>query len=1384
MNQKLGYKSSSMILDRFLLLPLLMFIILSTSLVGQANTYRFKHFTTEEGLSHHHVKCSIEDSNGFIWIGTVDGLNRFDGYTFKTFYHDAKDSMSLNSDRINTLFLDSRGIIYVGTNIGLNRYNPIEDKFYRVPIMFNKEDVSANHVNDIEEDKKGNIWIATEDGIIVLNKDLDVINRYLNESNESNSIPNSDISQLLFDKDNKLWIGGTQTISRLNIETGSFTHYSLKDKFRIDKDHPVNVIAEDSKGRIWIGSNRSGLSLFDRKKQEFNYYELSSIEEDDVLRNRVRDISEDENGNLWLATFDGLIIFNPDTKLETKIIHDTRDPYSINNNGVTSILRDKRGNYWLGVFYGGINYLDKNFNSFRHYQHTGNERGPSYNVITYIEEGTDDEIWIATDRGGLNLFNPISGTFEYFQQEISIGGSAANHIMHIEAGVQGNLWIGTLYGGLFSFDIKSKKFTKIKFYDSQSEDLSINRIKSLKLDSKGNLWVAHSAGIHYYNPKTKEDLNFVEHFGQDFPLNNINTIHEDRQGNIWFGMSNKDGLIKIEGDSWEFEKYNIPAVQCIFEDNENIWIGSGSKLFRIDNKTENIETFESKQLSNSSIIGILDDDSDHLWLSTTNGLFQFHKSNVDFTRMHREHGLENDLFKRNASIKSSNGDLYFGGINGIIAFDPEDISEEAFVPQIEIIDITVGSHKTNKTAYSPSKGVLDNKGILNLPYHQNILFIDFVAFNYSQAEKTEYAYRLEGFDDWNYIGTDHKATYTNLDPGTYSFQIKATDSNGIWSSQSKPLAIYIAHPPWNTWWAYLLYLMGAISLSILIKNNVSNRLKLENELRLEHFKNVQEKELHELKYRFFTNISHDLRTPLTLIIGPLGKLLQSHQGDSTIRSLYTTAYKNAEHLLRLVNQLMDFRKLETNHTQLRCAVGNIVLFMYEIFISFQEQARFRNIEYSFDSDQKNINLFFDRDKIEKIFYNLLSNAFKYSPDNSDIKVLVHIDHNISDSFPEGHLQITIQDSGIGIPATDIEGIFDRFSRIDNSNYNSDLSSGIGLNIAKGFVELHKGKIFVDSILHSGTNIMVQLPIGSAHLNTESIITDFQSSESESHYNELSLENTEGQYVVPKKNNDHKEEETLPLILLVEDNIDIQFYIAGIFNADYRIVTANDGQDGWEKALRHNPDLIISDVMMPKMNGIELCSRLKREIKTSHIPVILLSARTSLVFKVNGLETGADDYVGKPFAHQVLELKVKNLIESRKKLRDRFVNEFNLSPKELAVTTADERFLDILIKSTEKHMKNPEFGIEFLSKEVQMTRGHLYRKIKALTNMTATGFVRSIRLQTAANLLKNTLMNINEVCYEIGFQDPNYYRKCFKNRYGVSPSEYRKNPSEHLAIGRE
>lgn len=1365
-------------MSRFLLT--LLAICLNFAAIAQPTTYRFKNLSTEQGLSSHLVSCIIEDDLGFMWIGTNDGLNRFDGYEFKTFYHNEKDTNSISSNQIQYLHTDKDGDLWIATSNGLNRLNRQTNNFDRIRLIKGDNDFSELVIRVVKEDATGQLWLGTTKGLLVIDKAGNIKNHFKNDPNNRQSLAEDRVGQILFDKKGGVWVGTEKHVNRLNLGDNNFTRFPLDIQVPLDKHPPINDLFQDSKGRIWVTSRISGLNLFDEKQQAFQYYPLKSIPAGDLLLHRTRDIYEAPDGKLWIATYDGIILFDPETDIETKIVHDPNNEYSLSHNGVNRIYEDKRGNLWIGVYIGGVNYLDKNINAIQHYQYTGDKYGPSFNVTSTIAEDKSGKIWLGVERDGLNCFDPITQTFKYYKQDSKLyqNSAAANHIREIAVGKANNLWIGTFYGGLFSFDLATEKFNPIPLIDKNGADLRLAQINSLEVDVKGNLWIASDAGLHYYDTQNKTLLKeLTELQGLDLK-GTVATIFEDLTGNIWISTSQENGLLYLDNTTGEAKKFALDNVQAIYQDVANeLWLGTKRDgLSHLNIKTGAIKKYPLGKINNKGVYGILAGNANNLWLSTDKGIYNFNKADYSLKSFQKEDGIKGNQYKRNAFLEASDGRLYFGGSKGFCVFDPSKIGDENFSPNIVITDFLIASAKEGASQKDNESEFLVKNELIELPWHQNTFFIDFVAINYSRPDKTQYAYKLDGFDDWNYIGNRRNATYTNLNPGSYTFQIKATNGDGVWNSESEILKLHIATPPWQTWWAYLGYLMAISAIIYFVQLNIRNRIRLKNELQLEHLKREQVQQFHELKYRFFTNISHDLKTPLTLIMGPLEQLLNYYTSDVQVRRQLTVAYKNGERLLNLIGQLMDFRKLETNHNQLRVAQGNFTRFANEIFLSFQEAARFRGIDYTFEAEAEPIMVYFDRDKLEKVLFNLLSNAFKYTPDGGLIQVIL-ASHAPTEKFKEGHLRLSIQDSGKGMTEQVKKHLFNPYVLGDSPTFNQESSSGIGLSIAKGLTDLHKGTIEVTSEFGEGSTFMLCLPLGKTHLSEEAILGDFNDSDAPVHYLKSGAELAEAVKekvtniaVQPPANIAEQ-----PLLLIVEDNPDIQQYIVDIFQQDYRLLLATNGKQGFDKALKNNPDLIISDVMMPEVNGIDFCSQVKRELKTSHIPVILLSARTSLIFKVNGLETGADDYINKPFSQKVLQLKVKNLLATRKSLQQRFRKEANLNLKNIAVSTADERFLEKLIQLIETNMKEPKFGVEYLGGELRITRVHLYRKIKALTNMTATEFVRTIRLRFAKKLLTTTFLNINEVSYEIGFQDPSYFRKCFKQQFGVSPTKYRDNP---------
>ncbi|MEZ5038458.1 MAG: two-component regulator propeller domain-containing protein [Saprospiraceae bacterium] len=1368
-------------------ISLLSFLLIFQLATAQSNTYRFKQFNTEQGLSNPNVKCIIEDQFGFIWVGTNDGLNQYDGYQFNVFHHQLEDSTSLSSNQVSAMALDHKGQLWIGTYDGLNRFISASANFERIPLKSKYGDFSAVHINAIKEDDQGFLWLGTNEGVLVLNPEGGIEVHFMHDENDPGSLSSNLIGSILFDANGEVWIGAHKYINRLNKQTHTFERLPLARKFDLEKGPPIHSIYQDAKGRIWAISHSAGLNLYDPENRKFNYFSLKSVPEYDLLLHRIRAIHEDVDGALWLGTYNGIIIFNPEKGTEKRIVNDPNNDYSLSHNGINCIFEDQRKNLWIGGFYSGVNYLDKNLNAIRHYQYTGDKYGPSFNVISSLAEDQNGKLWIAVEREGLNCFDPLTQTFEYYKQTQTPQSSAAqNHIKEIAMGHNNTLWIGTLFSGLFSFDIQTKQFTPIALVEEGKPDFNVFRIRNLLVDSKDNLWVVSNAGLHYYDTKLKKVIPSESTFIQENIGSSISAMFEDRQHNIWVGTGGEDGLFCFNLKNKTYKKYNVPKVLSIFQDTDNVlWLGTKNNGFHALNMSSGLlQEHVLGDVSEDEIYGILPDDHGNLWISSRKGILKFNKKNDTYKLFQEEDGLEGQQYKKSSNLRSSTHKLYFGSTKGFLVFNPADLGDETFAPSVVITNFNSVSSRKGATINNSQFKTPLKEASLQLPWHQNTLFIDFVAINYSRPEKTQYAYRLEGLDDWNYIGNRRNATYTNLDPGHYSFQVKATNGDGVWISESKVLQLYIPPPPWKRWWAYALYILFLAGIALVLLQMMRNRIKLQHQLKLEQLKQEQTQAFHELKYRFFTNISHDLKTPLTLLLGPVEKLLTYYSNDIQIRRQLNVAYKNGERLLYLINQLLDFRKLETNHTQLRTAKGNFVRFCHEVFLSFLEEARHRGMDYHFVAEAEDIQVYFDRDKIEKVVYNLLSNAFKFSPDGGSINVVISASSETTDTFKSGYVQLKIIDKGVGMTNPTLETLFSPYA--DNgtaTTYNQERSSGIGLSIVKGLTDLHHGTIEVESEYGKGATFYLRFPLGKAHLQTTEILADFNNSDAAIHYKKTKNWNPAypPQQAPLINETPQANKENQPLLLIVEDNQDIQQYIIDIFQADYRILLAADGKEGLSLAMASNPDLIISDVMMPKMNGIEMCSQLKQELKTSHIPVILLSARTSLIFKVNGLETGADDYISKPFSPQILQIKAKNLLSSREKLKERFRTEATLSLQSLAVTTADERFMENLIRLIEKNMKDPSFGVEFLGKELRMTRVHLYRKIKALTGLTASEFVRNVRLRYAAKLLSNSFLNINEVSYEIGFQDPSYFRKCFKQMFGISPTQFRDKPSSPLEV---
>lgn len=1336
-------------------------ITLRTALPAQVPALRFKTYSTDEGLSNATVHTILQDSHGFMWFGTSNGLNRFDGYRFQVFRQQCDTPHGLTSNLINCLFEDQNGVLWIGTDKGLNYFVPREQQFYEQAL---NDSLGTVNVRALIEDAQGQLWIGGSNGLWVFDQER---KHWQHFPSGADGPSGQIISRLMIDSRGHLWIGSENGIDRYDPQSSEFFHYSLESKFAMDRLSLPKFIFEDSKGNIWTAAYNNGLNCLSPQSTQFRPYPVTNISENDYLQNRIRDIHEDQEGNIWLATYRGIVIFNPESGQERLIKEMPTNPNSLSHEALTCFFEDPQGNLWIGSFWGGVNYFDKSYNYFQHYQNTGEKDGLSYNIITSFAEDTDQKIWISASRGGLNVFDPQTGKIrQYLQEESDPLPSSINHIQLVEADPEGNIWLGTLYGGLHCFNTQRKQFKPVRV---ATANINFENIKSMRFEPGRGLWLGTRDGLLLYHPDSGEVEKFKPPVGFGADLKEANCIVTGNVPNtLWIGnQSMEHGLVRLHIDQRSFESFDIPQVNCVtLAEDGRLWAGTnGYGLYVLNQSTGELKHYPPDEEFNGQIFGILEDDSHQLWMSTSDGLVCFSPRDDSFRYFRNGDGIQGNQFIRNAFLKTAKGDFYFGGTEGFNVFDPAQIKDNHFLPQVAITNIQTGSRSGQPRNLEPVYMSPAEAGPLRLKHFENTVFFDFVALNYSKPDKTQYAYKLEGFDEWNYIENRRNATYTNLSPGHYTFKIKATNGDGRWTEPTSGLMIHVLPPPWKTWWAYGLYLLAAIFAFLIGRRAILHRIYLKNELRTEQLLRKQEQELHEMKVRFFTNISHELRTPLTLILGPLEKISRSFFGKSWMRNQLHVATQNAERLSTLIDQLMDFRKLETAHLELAAAKGNFVRFVYEVYLSFKEHAKFHNITYEFVSTDEQIEVYFDRDKMEKVLFNLLSNAFKFTPAGKTIRVSIS-----QDKAGPGFVQVAVADEGPGIPLEAQERVFDRFYQVKMPG-KSFHGTGIGLSLAKGFIDLHQGTIGVESAPGCGTNFFFRLPLGHDHLQREQILIDFQDSDSMQHYHQRPDRMAPSQMPVPVTNG--LLGRPLPSLLIVEDNREIREFMTDGFSRHYRVFQADNGRSGYEMAIAVNPDLIISDVMMPEWNGIDLCSKLKKDFRTSHIPVILLSARTALIFKVNGLETGADDYLTKPFSQEILELKVRNLIESRRKLRERFCREGSLNLSAAATTPTDEQFLERIVSLIEANLKNEEFNVAYLSREIALSRAHLYRKIKALTDMTATEFIRSIRLRRASKILREEpFLNINEVSYEVGIQDPSYFRKCFKQRYGLSPGKFR------------
>ncbi len=1322
--------------------------------VEVVNNLSFDFYSQEHGLSNNQIHCALQDKKGWMWFGTSQGVCRFDGYRFTVFKNDPDDSTSLKGNLVRVIYEDHKGQLWIGTEDGgLNKFDRGQETFQHFFYYEDPAPLKDVSVTSIQEDNQGNLWVGTETNLYLIENE----NR-LTEIKPSN-LPNfSEYFRVIrADQTGRIWIG---------TNTGLFIYHpatKLAEKVKFTEtlaNEEIWEIVSDQEGTVWVGTYANGMYAVNSTSLEAKHI---TIDPDNDRSNTVRAILKDPSGKYWIGTRGGLYLYDKIKGITAKYYHDDLEPKSLVNNSVLCITRDANGNVWIGTRQGLNLLIEGRINILGFKSLPGDNRYLNNSEIYSFWIDRKGDIWVGTENGGINILNRKTGRFSYLvPQKNNPNSLSSNCIKALMDDGKNNLWIGTYLGGLDVYNTQTGTFRHFKNDPSDPNSLSDNRVWSLLRDSNDDIWVGTSRGIDKYNADTD---GFV-HYTNLVSGQQVNWLSEDRDHCLWIGA---DGLIIYNPKNQDIIKF-AESTRCMLEDSKNrFWLTTLSHGIALFSKTKGVIRYfnEKNGLANNQTLAILEDNEHYLWISTTNGLSKFDPETKRFHNFSTKNGFQNDQFTYRAAYKLPSGEMMFGGISGFNIFDPAKIKSGDYFSPIVFTDLKIlnKSVRIGKDGNSVLTKSISETEKIELKYEQNSVALEFASFDYANIMGIQYSYYLEGFDkDWNEPSDNRVATYTNLNPGRYTFRVKTVSVDRQKSNTGPLLKITVLPPYWQTWWFRILIFLTILSLFYWLISFLQNREKLKNNL---VFEKIKAKKLHELdmmKLRFYTNISHEIRTPLTLILGPLEKLRNKTIPESEIKGHLDVMYRNANQLHQLINQLLDFRKMESGSLKLVLKRGDLVSFISDIVSSFGKLAEEKEIDLKFNAIKKEIVTNFDEDKIAKIMNNLLSNAFKFTAKGGKIVVNISLvfdaeeQDNSTEPTEKKMVEITVKDTGIGISESNLERIFNRFFQVDQIS--AQAGTGIGLALTKELVKLHNGKIFVNSKPGKSSKFTVQLPFDDLNIAGHPSDLPLSEKREESPREFLTDEQVNEQSIAGQK-----------IMLIVDDNADVRYFIKSHFSADYQILEAKDGLEGWTVALKTIPNIIISDVMMPEMDGFEFCRKIRKDERTSHIPILLLTALGSRDHEIEGLSQGADDYITKPFDLVILQTKIENILSVRQSLKQKYSGEMLLQPRNIMLSSPDERFLQKAIGVVENNISDPDLDIDRFAAEIGVSRMQLYRKLNALTEMTVKEFVRNIRLKRAAQLLVQKKINVSEVAYAVGFKDLSHFRKCFRQEFNMSASEY-------------
>lgn len=1297
----------------------------------------------EQGLSNNSVTCIFQDHKGFMWFGTYDGLNRYDGYEFSIFRKQPGNENSLLFNRVTAIEEDTRCNLWIGTLGGLSIYNAVTSKFAAlsyIPVGAGKPSPLAERINAIKTDQRGNIFVATNNtGLLVYRKDATTASQI-----PYSSLPRYDVVALEFDEEQRLW---------LFIRNEGLCQYDLATNTIRMVNNTVrngNCLKADSSGNMFVGASNGVYEL----KQHTNTLLPVFPTADNVVHFTFL-----KNRDLWIATDGGGIFIR---HVETGVITPLRTAEgqpAISSPAVYGIYQDKDSRIWIGTLRGGINVIDPGKARFKTIRHDPlNKNSLVDNFASSFSEDSSHNLWIATDGGGLSYWNRTANRFINYQHEKGNSRTPAGDLVTtVISDTDGRVWMSFWNNGISRFNPQSGTFETFTCFNpiTHKEDRNVWRLYK---DKQQQIWAStfDFGSLYRFN----RQKNTFELF--DDKLVDLLTIAEDRAGGLWVGEHNT--LIKIDPIQKKHQQYTIGSrVRAIHEDRAgHFWIGTeDSGLLLFDRHKGTFTRYTEKNgLCSNAVLNILEDDKGYLWLSTYNGISKFDPFVLKFTNYSASDNLQSNQFNYNAALLLQSGEMVFGGIKGFNIFRPSQIYANETAPAVFISGIKINNVPIEADGSYISKHSSDQVQEIKLPFNKATLSLDFVALEYTSPDKISYAYRLAGRDEeWIYTGRSRSVNYTSLHEGKYIFKVKATDTDGNWTGKEQQLIILVLPPWYRSWWAYLLYSLAGAALIYAWLRYLSQKNRMAFEVAWAKKETEREKELNEKKLSFFTNVSHEFRAPLTLIISPLKELLY-HPEKSAGTGDLAIVYRNARRLLSLVDQLLLFRKADTEENKLKIVRLNFSALCQEVYICFSQQAKMKDITYEFNCDQPDIELFVDREKMEILLFNLFSNALKFTPPGGKVSI----------TMEEGDYTLTlkVRDSGCGIEDHIGDRLFERFYQEKNKYASVNSGFGIGLYLVKQFTDAHKGTIAYQSEINNGTQFTLVLQKGYSHFAGEYIQEEI--TPTPQFLQEL-VEDTTPVIPVPSKAELEEIITDKKVILVVDDNADIRGYLSQIFKDQFIVYEAVDGETALQLALQRIPDLVISDVVMGVMTGVELCRKIKEEPSLAHTPVILLTASLSSDVKLTGLECGADDYITKPFDKDLLIARVNNILRNRNVLQQYFFDRITLKKNYTKIPTIYKEFLERCITVVEKNIDNEEFSIRTLVKEMNMSHSSLYKKVKATSGQSINAFIRLIRLRKAAMLLLSTDINVSEAAFRVGISDARYFRRQFVKLFGMPPSEY-------------